>query len=219
MPKLAFALDDKSLLPFLKELEGFDIIIKVGPIVFLEEGKFLLKALKASGFEVFLDLKFHDIPNTVLKSVEACVNMGIDYLTVHLLGGKDMLMPLKDIKQNINIFGVSILTSHEESYMDFLHSRMSLKDMVLYLAKVANECGIDGIVCSGIEAFDIKKHFNLKTVIPGVRLDINQKDDQERVVSINQIKDVADIIVMGRAIYKSQNPKQTILEILNILNM
>jgi Orotidine-5''-phosphate decarboxylase len=72
MPKLALAIDDKSSLNILKELEDLPLVVKIGPIVFLEEGFSLLKALKQSGFEVFLDLKFHDIPNTVLKAVEVC---------------------------------------------------------------------------------------------------------------------------------------------------
>lgn len=218
MLKLALAIDDKSSLNILKELEGLPLVVKIGPIVFLEEGFSLLKALKQSGFEVFLDLKFHDIPNTVLKAVEVCAKNNIDYITVHTLGGKEMLSPLKDIKGNTNIIGVTILTSHDSSYLEFLGSRYSLEEMVLNLAGVANECNLDGVVCSGFEAFSIKNKFpNLKTVIPGVRLDKDKKDDQKRVVSLEEVVGIADIIVMGRSIFNSPNPKETIFSILNML--
>ncbi len=217
MPKLAFAIDDPHMLSILEDLQGLDIILKIGPIIFLKEGFSLIKALKQDGFSIFLDLKFHDIPNTVSKSVEVCADIGIDYLTVHLLGGKEMLTPLKDIKQNTQILGVSILTSHDESYMEFLGSRYNLEDMVMHLASLAYECSLDGIVCSGFEAFKIKNKFKLKTVIPGVRLNKGQKDDQKRVVSIDEIKNVADIIVIGRDIYKRQKPKETVFDILSKL--
>ncbi|MGC8650581.1 MAG: orotidine-5'-phosphate decarboxylase [Hydrogenobaculum sp.] len=218
MSKLALAIDDKSSLNILKELAGLPLVVKIGPIVFLEEGFSLLKALKQSSFEVFLDLKFHDIPNTVLKAVEVCAKNNIDYLTVHTLGGKDMLNPLRDVKGSTNIIGVTILTSHDSSYLDFLGSKYSLEEMVLHLADVAYECGLDGVVCSGFEAFSIKNKFpNLKTVIPGVRLDKDKKDDQKRVTSLQEIVEVADIVVMGRSIFNSPNPKETIFSILNML--
>ncbi|MGC8588517.1 MAG: orotidine-5'-phosphate decarboxylase [Hydrogenobaculum sp.] len=218
MSKLALAIDDKNSLNILKELAGLPLVVKIGPIVFLEEGFSLLKSLKQSGFEVFLDLKFHDIPNTVLKAVEVCAKNNIDYLTVHTLGGKDMLNPLRDVKGSTNIIGVTILTSHDSSYLDFLGSKYSLEEMVLHLADVAYECGLDGVVCSGFEAFSIKNKFpNLKTVIPGVRLDKDKKDDQKRVTSLQEIVEVADIVVMGRSIFNSPNPKETIFSILNML--
>ncbi|MGC8676712.1 MAG: orotidine-5'-phosphate decarboxylase [Hydrogenobaculum sp.] len=218
MSKLALAIDDKNSLNILKELVGLPLVVKIGPIVFLEEGFSLLKALKQSGFEVFLDLKFHDIPNTVLKAVEVCAKNNIDYLTVHTLGGKDMLNPLRDVKGSTNIIGVTILTSHDPSYLDFLGSKYSLEEMVLHLADVAYECGLDGVVCSGFEAFSIKNKLpNLKTVIPGVRLDKDKKDDQKRVTSLQEIVEVADIVVMGRSIFNSPNPKETIFSILNML--
>ncbi|GAB6078207.1 orotidine-5'-phosphate decarboxylase [Hydrogenobaculum acidophilum] len=216
MPKLTLAIDNKNYLDTLKELKGFPIVVKIGPIVFLEEGFSLLKALKQDGFEVFLDLKFHDIPNTVLKTVEVCAKHDVDYLTIHLLGGENMLSSLKDIKGNTNIIGVTILTSHDESYMKFLHSNYSLEDMVLHLASVAYKYNLDGVVCSSFEAFSIKSKFpNLKTVIPGIRLNKDEKDDQKRVATIEEVLEVADLIVMGRAIFKSEDPKQTTLDILS----
>ncbi len=218
MAKLALAIDDKKYLGFLKEVQGLPLVIKIGPIVFLEEGFYLLKALKQNGFDVFLDLKLHDIPNTVLKSVEVCARIGVEYLTVHTLGGENMLKPLKDVKGNTNILGVTILTSHDESYMEFLGSSYNLNDMVLRLSDLANKCGLDGIVCSGFEAFNIKnKYKDLKLVIPGVRIDKDKKDDQKRVVSAKEVKDIAHLIVMGRAIFDSKNPKQSIFDILKVL--
>lgn len=218
MSKLALAIDDKSSLNILKELEGLPLVVKIGPIVFLEEGFSLLKSLKQSGFEVFLDLKFHDIPNTVLKAVEVCARNNIDYLTVHTLGGKDMLNPLKDVKGSTNIIGVTILTSHDSSYLDFLGSKYGLEEMVLHLTDIAYECDLDGVVCSGFEAFSVKNKFpNLKTVIPGVRLNKDKKDDQKRVTSLQEVVGVADIAVMGRSIFNSPNPKETIFNILNML--
>ncbi len=218
MPKLALAIDDKNSLKLLKELQNYPLVVKIGPIVFLEEGFPLLKALKQDGFEIFLDLKFHDIPNTVLKAVEVCAKNNIDYLTVHTLGGENMLKPLKDIKGDTNIIGVTILTSHDESYMRFLNSNYTLDNMVAHLARTAYECGLDGVVCSGFEAFSIKEKFpDLKTVIPGVRIDKEKKDDQKRVVTIEEVLPVADLIVMGRAIFNSENPKKTVLDILSKL--
>ena len=222
MGKLAFALDIKELetaKSILKEIKEFPIIIKVGYVLFIQGGVHFIDYIKNLGFEVFLDLKLHDIPNTVYNGVVSASKIGVDYLTIHSLGGKEMLLKAVDGKgNNLKLLAVSILTSHSEDYLKYIGSKYSLDELALKLSKTAVECGIDGIVSSAYEVKKLKKEIDKDfiSVVPGIRLDENGKDDQKRIATPKEaILNGADIIVVGRPILKSSDRRNTIQKILN----
>ncbi len=220
MAKLCVALDtdiDKAT-GLAQSIKGENVILKVGQKLFIQGGREFIKDIKAEGFEVFLDLKLHDIPNTVKLAVEEIEKLGVDYITLHSLGGKEMLKAASEVKGKLKLIGVTILTSLSEEFLKFIRTEFkSLKDMVLYLAKVCEECGIDGVVCSGGEVKEIKERTKLFTVVPGVRIKTNPHD-QKRVYTLEEVlKSGADIIVMGREIYASENPEGKVKKILEII--
>lgn len=220
MAKLCVALDVEysRAREFLKSLSGLPIVVKVGPKLFLEAGRDICNAVKEEGFELFLDLKLHDIPNTVRLAVEQAQKIGADYLTLHTLGGREMLREAVSAGDSINLLGVTLLTSHDEEYMKFLKSTFSsVEDMVIYLAKQAHETGLDGVVCSAGEVRKVKEKTSLFTVVPGIRLS-SRRHDQKRVYGPREaVKEGADMIVMGRDIYLSSEPKKVVEDVLNLI--
>ncbi len=222
MGKLAFALDVKDLETaknILEEIKGYEIIIKVGYILFIQGGVSFVEYIKSRGFELFLDLKLHDIPNTVYNGVVSASRIGVDYLTIHSLGGEEMLKRAVEGKgENLKLLAVSILTSHSENYLDYIGSKYSLEELTLKLSKTAVKCGVDGIVSSSYEVKKLKKEIDKDfiSVVPGIRLNGDTTDDQQRVATPKEaILNGADIIVVGRAILNSLDRKKTIEKILN----
>jgi len=221
--KIAFALDVQDLntaYAILEEIKGLDIIIKIGYVLFIQGGEKLIKDIKNSGFEIFLDLKLHDIPNTVFNGVYAAGKLGVDYLTIHTLGGVDMIKKAVEAKKesNIKLLGVTILTSHGKEYEEYIGTRYSLKELAIKLAQTGIEAGLDGIVCSAEEVKDIKNKIkkDFLAVVPGIRLAGGESDDQTRISTPQKaIQSGADILVIGRPILNSKNKKETILQILS----
>lgn len=175
--------------------------------------------MRDKGFELFLDLKLHDIPNTVYNGVKSAIDLEADYLTIHALGGKNMLEKAVEAKQNSNLklLAVTILTSHDEKYTQFLGSKYSLNELALKLAKTSVETGIDGIVCSTEEVENLKNNIDKDfiAVVPGIRFTQNKKDDQARIATpIEAKKKGADIIVVGRPILNAENRNAVIDKIL-----
>lgn len=219
--KLAFALDVESsrqAVDILEEIEDRDIIIKIGYSLFIRDGVNLCRVVKDLGFELFLDLKLHDIPNTVYNGVKASVEIGADYLTIHTLGGVQMMQMAVEAKRdaNIKLLGVTILTSHSEEYTEYIGSGDSLKGLAVKLGKTAVDLGIDGLVCSSQEVKHLKESIqrDFIAVVPGIRFDDGTKDDQTRVATPTQaVKNGADILVVGRPILKAENKNQIIRQI------
>jgi orotidine-5'-phosphate decarboxylase len=219
--KLCIALDFTEIEEaerFLYNLEDKDLIIKVGYSLFVKYGKDITDFVKSRGFELFLDLKLHDIPNTVFNGVKGAVYSGADYLTIHTLGGINMIEKAVEAKKgsNIKLLGVTVLTSHGEDYTNFIGSKFSTKELALKLAKIAVDAGIDGIVSSANEVKFLKENINKNfiSVTPGIRLELSEKDDQQRVQSPEKaVENGADIIVVGRPVIKSENPNEKIKEI------
>ncbi len=220
--KLAFALDVtdiKQAQKIVDEISGLDIIIKVGYVLFIKGGNSFIKDLKNKNFEVFLDLKLHDIPNTVYNGVSAAKDLGVDYLTLHTLGGPDMLVRAVEAKENSNLklLGVTILTSHKEDYIDYIGSRYTIDELALKLAKTGIELGLDGIVCSANEVKNIKNEIKKQflAVVPGIRLEGGESDDQSRVSTPKAaIESGADILVIGRPILRAKDKRKVIQDIL-----
>ncbi len=202
MKKTILALDVydfKKAEKLVKETGEYIDIFKVGPILFLQSGKDIIKMIKDNGKEVFLDLKFHDIPATVQRSVESAKELGVYSLTVHSVGGEEMLKAAASVAYRPKIWAVTVLTS-----------QITTPDEVLKRAKLAKNCGIDGVISSPLEIALIKKEcgkgFNVVT--PGIR-PAKADDDQKRVATPEiAVKEGADFIVIGRPILEAPNPAE-----------
>ena len=210
--KLIVALDFDSAEPALKFLDNLDpkrCLVKVGLELFISEGWQILDLISEKGFEIFLDLKLHDIPNTVANSIRKISNFNIALTTIHLNGGKDMIEAASSEKRgNIKILGVSILTSLSKN--DILEITDTKFDIYFNnLISIASNTNIDGVVCSPNE-LDKLKDFNKLKVVPGIRNDISD-DDQKRVMSsVEAYQKGADFIVVGRPITKSDDPRKAL---------
>ena len=209
---LIVALDFDSAELALKFLENLDpkrCLVKVGLELFISEGWKILDLISEKGFEIFLDLKLHDIPNTVANSIRKISNFNVALTTIHLNGGKDMIEAASSEKKgNIKILGVSILTSLSKN--DILEITDTKFDIYFHnLISIASNTNIDGVVCSPNELDKLKDFKKLK-VVPGIRNDISD-DDQKRVMSpIEAYKKGADFIVVGRPITKSEDPRKAL---------
>lgn len=231
---LVVALDFESIEQAQKivtALEGLPVIYKVGLELFTATGSQWVKQLTASGHRVFLDLKLHDIPNTVTKTILQIDKMGVEFTSVHLSGGHKMLDMISDkLPQDskLKILGISVLTSFKEedwlsntSLIAKLGSARSIHDSVLHYSTVAHDHpAISGMVCSSHEVEEIKKKYpELFLMVPGIRPKGYAKDDQERVMTPEDAARVgASAIVVGRPITQSPNPRQMAEQILKDLS-
>ena len=209
--KLIVALDfdnaDKAL-NFLNNLDPNKCLVKVGLELFISEGWKILDLISERGFEIFLDLKLHDIPNTVAKSIKKISNFNVALTTVHLSGGMSMLEAACSEKGNIKILGVSILTSLSQKEI-FEITDINFDVYFNNLISIASSTNVDGVVCSPNE-LDRLEDFNKLKVVPGIRNDISD-DDQKRVMtSTEAYHRGADFIVVGRPITKSEDPKKAL---------
>lgn len=192
-----FALDGKSLSEFefeLKILKDHIYGVKVGLELFVSEGPSVVEKLKKQGWQVFLDLKLHDIPNTVKEATRSAASLGADFLTIHIASTSDALIEASNNKGNtLQILGVSsALTSRA---MNNSVSEEANKEF-----KAAKECGVDGVICPASEISKTKEIFDL-IVTPGIRLKNDEKNDQKNVATPSfAINEGAKYIVMGRSI-------------------
>ena len=197
-------------------LDQFDepLFVKVGMELFYQTGPQLIASIKARGHDIFLDLKLHDIPNTVGKAMEGLSKLNVDLVNVHAAGGTERmtraLEGLKKHNQNIKIVAVTQLTSTTETMLrNEQNIQSSIEDAVLNYAHLAKTSGLDGVVCSPLEsallAGELGKNF-LK-VTPGIRPANTHLDDQKRITTPEEAKQLGSThIVVGRPITKSNNP-------------
>jgi orotidine-5'-phosphate decarboxylase len=223
-PKVVVALDfdnQADALAFVDKIRPSDCRLKVGKEMFTYFGPDFVKELVNRGFDVFLDLKFHDIPNTVAKAVVAAAELGVWMVNVHASGGKKMmekaqeaLLPYGD-KAPL-LIAVTVLTSMGEDDLRDLGITKSPAEQVLSLAILTKEAGLDGVVCSAWEAESLKSTLgkDFKLITPGIRPSGANSDDQKRIMTPEQALDVGvDYLVIGRPITKSKNPHQVLQEI------
>jgi orotidine-5'-phosphate decarboxylase len=196
-------------------------LVKVGSQLFTAEGPRVVRTLAGQGFGIFLDLKFHDIPNTVAGAVAAAAELPkVRLLTLHALGGAAMMRAAREAvgngKNRPKLLGVTILTSMDEAALAGVGITGSPAERVLALAKLAQEAGLDGVVASGQEAQAIRAACgpNFLIVVPGVRSASANANDQARVTTPGEaISAGSDYLVVGRSITEAKNPRDAALAI------
>lgn len=211
---------------FLSHSENVLSTVKIGLELFVKYGPDLIyKIHHDHKKKIFLDLKLHDIPITVERAIFSLKNLPIDFLTIHLSGGEEMLktaqVSAKKSIPNCKILGVSFLTSLEETDLYNIFGITDVNNAFLKLFKIANTSGVDGVICSAHEISILKNHFpNMLAITPGIRFEDEIKsrntEDQKRVATPKEAIDLgADYIVMGRSLTKAVDFKKRILELSN----
>lgn len=203
--------DARDLVSRLSPYAGW---FKIGPVLFTREGPRVCATVKESGARLFLDLKFHDIPNTVTGAVRNAIAMGADMMTLHASGGPTMLRAARAAvdespRRDVILVAVTVLTHLNEREFGLIFGEGAVQDGVLALARIAREGGMTGVVASAQELPAIKQAMGKDFVVvtPGIRLPDAKQDDQTRVVTPEQaIRDGADYIVVGRPIIAAKDP-------------
>ena len=195
-------------------LDSTKCMVKIGSVAFNSIGHKIINYAAEKGFNIFLDLKFHDIPNTVKKSIQGLSSLPIEMLTIHTSGGEEMMRAameaVSDVK--IKIFGVTALTSLTDSDTQNIFMRTTIEH-VNAMIEMANLVGIHGIVCSPHELELFKEKNSLLKITPGIRLN-NTNDDQKRTMTPKEAIELgADYVVIGRPITNSNDIKKSLIEI------
>jgi len=222
-PKIIVALDYPAAAPALalaERLQPALCRLKVGKELFTAAGPGLIEQLQQRGFEVFLDLKFHDIPNTTAQACKAAASLGVWMVNVHALGGRKMLEAARDAiahsTQQPKLIAVTMLTSMAQEDLADIGIDVTPAEMVLRLAKLAQDSGLDGVVCSAQEAALLRGHCGTDfcLVTPGIRPAQASLDDQSRVMTpLAALQAGSSYLVIGRPITKADDPLQALLAI------
>ena len=213
---IALDLEHTLALDLAKKLDPENCRLKVGSQLFTSAGPRVIEELSMLGFDIFLDLKFHDIPNTVAQSVREASNLGVWMLNVHASGGSIMMNAAKEATSGLLkpplIIGVTMLTSLSEKDVNEIGIQ-DISNQALSLASLAKKNYLDGVVCSVNEVRRIKELLgkDFITVTPGIRFSDSQEDDQSRVSTArNAIENGSDYLVIGRPITQSDNPMKSL---------
>ena len=221
LPKIYVALDcqtQEEADQLVSRLPSGQVGLKVGKELFTSIGPEWVRKQVEQGFSIFLDLKFHDIPNTVAKAVTSAAKIGVDIVNVHASGGSDMMKAAKDALEPFDnpplLIAVTVLTSMSDADLADIGIQVTAEQQVLNLAKLTQK---DGVVCSAQEARVLKDALgeSFKLVTPGIRPTNSATDDQKRVMTPKEaILAGVDYMVIGRPITRSENPEETVAEIL-----
>jgi orotidine-5'-phosphate decarboxylase len=227
---LIIALDFPSLQEtnlFLEKFNNEQLYVKVGMELFYQEGPAIIHTLKEQGHSIFLDLKLHDIPNTVKSAMKGLARLNVDLVNVHCAGGSIMMeAALEGLEQGSAvgqkrpaIIGVTQLTSTSEKTMnEELLIERPINDVVVQYAHLAKKSGLDGVVCSSLEVPIIRETLGADfiTVTPGIRLSTDEKGDQTRIVTPEKARELGSTgIVVGRSITNAKDPLTTYYYIKN----
>ena len=217
--------DPDAMMSLVNNLKPELCRLKVGFELFTAQGPGIVEKLMARGFEVFLDLKFHDIPNTVAHACRVAADMGIWMVNVHTLGGKRMMSAAREAVEASNnrpfLIGVTILTSHTDEELAEIGIQGGAGDNVSRLAGLAMESGLDGVVCSPREASALRQQFPESVLVtPGVRLESSQADDQRRTMTPAEAMAAgSSYLVIGRPITQALDPLQALRYIRSTLGL
>ena len=219
--KVIVALDvpaKEAALNLVDQLRGDISFFKIGLQLYTAEGPEIVRAVLATGAKVWLDLKLHDIPNTVARTVESASKLGVQMLTIHLSGGSEMIRAATAAAANdMSILGVTVLTSATEQTLREIGVSGKVDDQVMRLAKLGVEAGIDGIVASPHEIRSLRAAFGgkIKIAVQGIRPSWAKPDDQKRFMTPREAFETgADFIGIGRPITRHANPREAVAKIL-----
>ena len=217
LKKIIVALDfdnQDAALALAKQLNPQQCRVKVGKELFTRCGPAIIEALHELGFEVFLDLKFHDIPNTVAKAVKAAADLGVWMVNVHASGGFEMMKAAKDMLDNCAgkrplLIAVTVLTSMSAEDLALIGFDMTPQQLVERLAALTQKAGLDGVVCSSQEATMLKIRFgnDFLLITPGIRPRNTETGDQKRIMTpVEALQAGSDYLVIGRPITQDSSP-------------
>ncbi len=203
---------------------------KIGKELFVSAGPDIVRRVRATGASVFLDLKFHDIPNTVAKAVAAATRLDVQMLTIHTSGGGEMMRAAEQSAQDTAkslglaaplVLGVTVLTSSDANTLAEIGCQANVGQQVERLATLAVKSGLRGLVCSPLEIADLRQFLppEIQLVTPGIRTGAEKADDQKRTLTPREaIQAGASWLVIGRPIYAAENPRLAAEKILESLN-
>ena len=206
--------DKDKAIHVINNLDPLKCWIKIGSVSFNAIGHEIISFAHNKGFNIFLDLKLHDIPNTVEKSIIGLTSLPIKMLTIHISGGQEMMIAAKKAVKNfdIKIFGVTALTSLTDNDTKNIYKRTA-SEQVNIMLDLAESVGIDGVVCSPKELDLVNKRKSLLSITPGIRIQ-GLNDDQKRTMTAKEAINLgADYLVIGRPITESNNIKDSLNEI------
>jgi orotidine-5'-phosphate decarboxylase len=222
--KVIVALDVSTkgeALELVEKLRHQVSFFKIGLQLYTAEGPEIVRAVSSTGSKVWLDLKLHDIPNTVARAVESSTRLGVQMLTIHLSGGSQMIRAATSARaNNMLLLGVTVLTSSTEETLREIGIASRVDDQVLRLAKLGVEAGIDGVVASPHEIEPLRREFGdiIKIVVPGIRPSWSERGDQSRTMTPREALEAgADYLVIGRPITANPNPHEAVVKILDEL--
>ena len=207
--------DKEETLNFLNKFEDEKLYLKIGMELFYSEGPEIVREIKKRGHKIFLDLKLHDIPNTVEKAMKSLANLDVDMTNVHASGTiKMMEAGLRGLTKEDGtrplLIAVTQLTSTSQEVMEQdLLIKENIEDVVMHYAENSKKAGLDGVVCSPLEVQAVKRKCgkDFLTITPGIRFSTDSKDDQSRITTPAKAKELgSDYIVVGRSITKAENP-------------
>ena len=217
---IALDLELNEVLKLLKKIDPSDCQVKIGNQLFTSEGPDIIKRIQDYGFKVFLDLKYHDIPNTVYSAVSSALNLNVWMLNVHASGGNEMLksaaLAKKESNKDTLLLGVTVLTSLDDNSLNSLGFSLPSEEVAINLAMLTKKNSLDGVVCSVEEVKKIKLKCgdDFIAVTPGIRPKGNYQD-QKRIATVKEaLKQGSDYLVIGRPVTKSKDPVKSILKIL-----
>ena len=209
--------DKEETLNFLNKFEDEKLYLKIGMELFYSEGPEIVREIKKRGHKIFLDLKLHDIPNTVEKAMKSLANLDVDMTNVHASGTiKMMEAGLRGLTKEDGtrplLIAVTQLTSTSQEVMEQdLLIKENIENVVMHYAENSKKAGLDGVVCSPLEVQAVKKKCGKEflTITPGIRFSEDSKDDQSRITTPAKAKELgSDYIVVGRSITKAENPQE-----------
>ena len=225
--KIIVALDYPTMasaISLANQLDPDRCKLKVGKELFTCSGPKIVENLTAKGFDIFLDLKYHDIPNTVAKACRVAADLGVWMVNVHTLGGQDMMVAareaISDKPQRPLLIGVTLLTSMDEETFQQIGLVGTLESTVIKLANLAQKSGLDGVVCSPLETKLLRTRHteNFQLITPGIRPTDSESNDQHRTMTPIQAVDAgSNYLVIGRPITNATNPMQALEAIENTL--
>ena len=209
--------DKEETINFLNKFEDEKLYLKIGMELFYSEGPEIVREIKKRGHKIFLDLKLHDIPNTVEKTMRSLANLDVDMTNVHASGTIKMMeaglrgLTKEDGTRPILIAVTQLTSTSQEVMEQDLLIKENIEDVVMHYAENSKKAGLDGVVCSPLEVQAVKKKCGKEflTITPGIRFSEDSKDDQSRITTPAKAKELgSDYIVVGRSITKAENPQE-----------